>query len=118
MVVNDENGLPSVRFIELKSGREIAKTQSVAPSSTGRVGGCHSPAFSTDGKRVAFVREGIQPDADIQVIDLTAGRIIPITTDRARNRAPRFTPDGKGVIYAAVKGGTMEKIYYRSVPEK
>jgi hypothetical protein len=57
-----------------------------------------APAFSPDGKRIAFsgVRAGV---SDIHVLDLAAGKITAITSDRHDDHAPHWRPDGKRIAY-------------------
>jgi hypothetical protein len=59
-----------------------------------------SPAFSPDGRRVAFaaLRDAV---ADIFVIDLETGEVTNLTNDAIADYAPTFSPDGKSLIYTA-----------------
>ena len=69
-----------------------------------------SPAFSPDGKLVAFrgMREG---KADIYSYDLSSRIITNLTRDdESSDFAPVFSPDGKWIYYSSVRGGTRSKI--------
>ncbi len=69
-----------------------------------------SPAFSPDGKLVAFrgMREG---KADIYSYDLASRTMTNLTRDdESSDFAPVFSPDGKWIYYSAVRGGTRSKI--------
>lgn len=116
LVAPGADGIPGLRVVELASGRTIATARPVPPSATGRVGGNHSPCFSPDGSRIAFVRAGIQPDADIVVLDLASGRETPVTADRARNRAPCFSADGRRLAFSAVRDGDREQVWLVPAP--
>ncbi len=57
-----------------------------------------SPAFSPDGRVVAF--SGLQEAvADIFTIDVETGEIKNITKDTISDYAPTFSPDGKTIVY-------------------
>lgn len=111
LVAPDANGNPALTVRELEGGKLVAGPFAVPSSATSQVGGCHSPVFSPDGRRLVFVRAGIQPDADLALVDLASGKERALTSDRARNRAPQFTPDGRGVLFSAAKEGEAERCY-------
>ena len=68
-----------------------------------------APAYSTDGKRIAF--SGILGNqSDIFLYDLESGEIQNITSDRFFDGAPVFSPDGKWLYYSSV-GERYAKIY-------
>ncbi len=63
-----------------------------------------SPAYSPDGKRIAFF--GIlnnQPD--IFEINLGSGEIRNLTNDHFFDGAPVYAPDGKSLVYSSVVNG-------------
>jgi hypothetical protein len=59
-----------------------------------------SPAFSPDGRRVAFaaLQNAV---ADIFVIDLETGALTNATKDAFADYAPAFAPDGRSLAYTA-----------------
>ena len=59
-----------------------------------------SPAFSPDGKKVAFSAMSMAV-ADIYVIDLATGQITNATKDAFADYSPTFAPDGKSLVYTA-----------------
>ena len=59
-----------------------------------------SPAFSPDGKRVAFSALTMAVP-DIYVIDLATGAMTNVTKDAFADYSPTFSPDGKSLIYTA-----------------
>ena len=73
------------------------------------VDGPESPAFSPDGKTVAFAAlvEGI---SDIFAIDVETGALTNLTKDTAANYAPTYSPDGRTLVYTARVGGN-DKLY-------
>lgn len=72
-----------------------------------------SPAYSPDGKKVAF--SGIRGNqSDIFVYDLGSGEIANVTSDAFYDSAPIFSPDGKWLYYSSV-GEQYSKIYRLNV---
>lgn len=68
-----------------------------------------SPAFSPDGRRVAFaaIAGGV---SDIYIIDLETKALTNVTKDATADYAPTFSPDGRTVVYTARSGGN-DKLY-------
>ncbi|MEO8484116.1 MAG: hypothetical protein ABI634_18030 [Acidobacteriota bacterium] len=64
-----------------------------------------SPAFSADGKSVAFaaIQGGV---TDIYAVDLESGAIRNLTKDATADYAPTFSPDGRTLVYTARVGGS------------
>jgi hypothetical protein len=64
------------------------------------VDGPESPAFSPDGKFVAFsaLKDGI---SDIYTVELATGTIKNLTNDRFADYSPTFAPNGRAVVYTA-----------------
>jgi WD40 repeat protein len=63
-----------------------------------------SPAFSSDGRTVAFnaLRGAV---GDIFTIDLESQEVTNLTNDAFGDRAPRFSPDGRFIVYTARVSG-------------
>ena len=59
----------------------------------GPSGGAHSPVFSRDGDYLAWVDAGIQPLADIRVMNLKRGEEKAVTIDGRDHQFPAFVPD-------------------------
>ena len=64
-----------------------------------------SPAFSPDGKRLAFSALSMAV-GDIYVLDLATGAITNVTKDAFADYAPTFSPDGKTIVYTARISGS------------
>lgn len=63
-----------------------------------------NPAFSPDGKKVAF--HAISGNkADIWMYDLEAGTLTNVTNDDFFDAAPAFSPDGRWLLYSSVVDG-------------
>src|SRR5690606_18314278 len=63
-----------------------------------------SPAFSPDGRHVAFsaISGGV---TDIYVLDLDTRALRNVTNDATADYAPTFAPDGQSIVYTARVGG-------------
>jgi len=68
------------------------------------VDGPESPAFSPDGRRVAFaaLKDGI---SDIYTVDIQNGDLVNVTKDNVADYSPTFSPDGATIVYTARVGG-------------
>jgi len=71
------------------------------------VDGPESPAFSPDGRLVAFsaLRGGV---ADIFTVDLESKEVVNLTTDDFFDYGPRYSPDGKFILYNARISGNQK----------
>lgn len=59
------------------------------------------PAFSADGKRVAFASDK-SGNWDIYVIDINGGQPVQITNSPAHEIHPSFSPDGRQLVYSTL----------------
>jgi Tol biopolymer transport system component len=72
------------------------------------------PAFSPDGKKLAFVRNNIEAgNANIWTVDLETGKETQITNDSFPHNNPTWSPDGMHIAYQSNRG-TYTSIYWRS----
>ncbi len=64
------------------------------------------PAFSTDGRMLAFKRGGtwFMDHGQIYVKLLPDGRAVQLTHDSLSKMAPVFSPDGSRIVYSATSG--------------
>jgi hypothetical protein len=60
-----------------------------------------SPAWSPDGRQVAFSGLTLAGYSDLYLLDLPSGRLDRLTADRYEDRDPSFAPDGQRLVFAS-----------------
>jgi dipeptidyl aminopeptidase/acylaminoacyl peptidase len=69
-------------------------------------GGGEEIAFSPDSKEIAFSRytenEALTNNSDIYTIPVTGGTVKQITTNKAADTTPLYSPDGRYIAYTAL----------------
>jgi len=81
----------------------------LAPDAPGLV---YTPAFSPDGRTIAYSRWKPGGYRDIHLYDLASGTDRPLTIDRAMDVDPRFTPDGKYLLWTSDRTGIYDVYAY------
>ncbi len=73
------------------------------------LGGAQDYVFSPDGTEIAFVRNvdpelrlGLGTNNDIFLVPAGGGAIKPLTTNKANDNSPRYSPDGRFIAYLAM----------------
>ena len=84
----------SLMLVHVATGKQIKKID------LGAVDGPESPAFSPDGKRIAFaaLQNGI---TDIFEVSVETGVITNLTKDAIADYSPAYSPDGRSIVYSA-----------------
>jgi dipeptidyl aminopeptidase/acylaminoacyl peptidase len=90
--------------------------------------GTEEVAFSPDSKEICFSRyvenEALSGNSDLFVIPATGGTPKPITTNKAADRTPLYSPDGRYIAYSATLRPMQESdlvrlfLYDRSTGER
>ncbi len=96
-------GTVNLRFVDARTMSTLFETK--ARSGAMHVNGCHSPAFSPDGRYAVYVSGGIQPQADLVLLDLETRTGRNLTVDHADNQSPSFSPDGRRVVFTSLVDG-------------
>ena len=65
------------------------------------------PAWSPDGKKVAFTSNK-NGNYDIWVVGMEGGEAVAITKHEAKDSSPAWTPDGKSLIFVSTRTGVSE----------
>jgi TolB protein len=76
----------------------------------------YMPAWSPDGKRIAYTSYKTVGVAGLYLLDLEAGKVSPVST-RGTNFAADFSPDGKKLAFCSTMDGNTE-IYAASAEGK
>ena len=83
------------------------KTEAVFSPLGGRAT-LRNPAFSANGRRVAFSDSGGTYGQQIATVDLKAQDIKRLTNSAGINPAPKYSPDGKRIVFASSRDGNLE----------
>jgi hypothetical protein len=60
-----------------------------------------SPAWSPDGRRVAFSGLTVSGSSDLYLLDLASGSLERLSRDRYHDTDPSFSPDGTRLVFAS-----------------
>ena len=78
----------------------------------GTPGFVYTPVFSPDAKLIAYSRWKPGGFRDIHLYDVAAGTDRPLSVDRAMDVDPRFTPDGRYLLFASDRTGIYDIFAY------
>jgi len=78
------------------------------PVGTQPLGQCSAPAWSPDGKRLAFVQSDRRGNSDIMVLDLDSGRVRRLTDSNCINTEPSWNPAGTQIAFTSDREGTPQ----------
>ena len=65
------------------------------------------PSFSRDGKQIVYTSWNDDKLGSVRVLDLASGHETVLTKEPGRYESPRFSPDGKRVVYVKSRGGFL-----------
>ena len=71
-------------------------------------GHCYAPAWSPDGRRLAFVQGDRRGNSDIVVLDLATGRARRLTDSNCINTSPCWNPAGTQLAFTSDRSGTPQ----------
>jgi serine/threonine protein kinase/Tol biopolymer transport system component len=75
------------------------------------VTGASAPSLSRDGSMLAVSRTLPQTGTDLWLYDVKRGTPMRLTFDSASSRSGVWSPDGKDVVFAAARNGTLGQLY-------
>jgi Domain of Unknown Function (DUF1080)/WD40-like Beta Propeller Repeat len=91
--------VPEVAFVASATGRVVLLAAD--GRAVGTLGRGESPAFSADGSRIAFVRDG-----DVFTIGSDGRGLVRVTRTPAREESPDWSPGG-ALVYASNRAGRL-----------
>jgi Tol biopolymer transport system component len=96
--------------LQAKPGQQSVKLLTTDPARNH-----FGPTYSPDGKRLAYFcnLKGIQKEG-IEVADANGSNALQLVQDAATNVFPRWTPDGKYLVYMSIAGAGIWG--YRRIP--
>ncbi|MEH0165553.1 amidohydrolase family protein [Roseateles microcysteis] len=65
------------------------------------------PSFSRDSKELVFVTWNDEKLGSVRKLDIASGRETVLTTALGKYLSPRFSPDGKSVVFSKSRGGYL-----------
>jgi tricorn protease len=80
-------------------------TKQTTELSTSKYGGVGQPAWSADGKWIAFSKPEYTRTSDIYLIPASGGEERKITFDSANDSNPRFSHDGRKIFFVRSEAG-------------
>jgi Tol biopolymer transport system component len=74
------------------------------------------PSFSRDGKSIAYVEWTDEGLGRIRVVSASGGSGRTVTAEPGHYRRPRFSPDGKTIVYEKGQGGNLLSLLHSDDP--
>ena len=98
----------AIFLVSVESGEKERLTSPPAQSL-----GDHSPAFSPDGRTLAFVRQSAVVIADIYLVQVAGGEPRRLTFNDQTTRGLAWTPDGREIVFSSSPGAHSTSSLWR-----
>ena len=109
LAVPDKNSQEEPFSIYLVS-IETGEKQKVTAPPAGTAGDTY-PAFSPDGKTLAFLRSSSRATTDLYLLNLNGGAPRRLTFDNTSILGLAWTPDGREIVIASRRGGSIYSLW-------
>ena len=70
------------------------------------------PSFSRDGKSLVYATWNDEKLGSVRKLDLASGRETTISKAMGKYLAPKFSPDGKSIVFSKARGGYLTTPWY------
>ncbi len=106
--VTNHHGTSTVQVAPLSSDGTIGKPRPLVKHEP--LGQSFSPRWSPDGTHIVYSAWKYGGMRDIRYVDVATGTFVEVTSDRAIDSGPSFSPDGKSVFFHSDRTG-VSNIY-------
>ena len=102
-----------IAFVSQRSGTPQIYTMSSDGTDVQRItdegGDAQNPAFSPDGRMIAFAWQKPETSGfQIYVYDMASQKFVQLTDDKSNNERPVWAPDGKHIAFQSNKTGSTQ----------
>jgi TolB protein len=98
--ISDRSGTPQIYLV----GADGANERPFLPGAGGRM---DSPAWSPDGRFIAFTWDGGGGPYNIYLADVASGQLLQLTRE-GRNENPSWSPDSRHIAFQSSRSGRWE----------
>lgn len=109
LAVADKNSQEEPLSIYLVS-IETGEKRKVTEPSAG-ISGDSYPAFSPNGKTLAFIRSSSRATTDLYLLSLDGGALRRLTFDSTSILGLAWTSDGREIVFASTRGGSIYSLW-------
>lgn len=109
----NHHGTSYLRIADLTADNKLINARTLVPSA--RFDQAYTPRFSPDGTKVVYSVWTHGGNRDIRIVDVQTGKFRQLTSDRAVDMQPVFSPDGTYILFASDRTA-ISNIYAYHLP--